>query len=144
MSQRIRGQEVTIQVVIDGSIKAGSLAQVMEFQLNPRTDITETPFLGEIEDDLDIMHHGYDFEFTVHEKDGTVRDILLDIVAREQDRTAHPAVNVVVTYAYRAGTASKSIVLENCFLKVDRMDIGGRKEYVSNRFSGKCKTISKL
>lgn len=144
MSQRIRGQEATVQIVVDGDVKGGSFAKITDFNLTPRTDIVETPFIGEIEDDLDIQHHGYDFDFSLHEQDKKTHELLLSIVAREQTRQRHPSVNVVVTFAYRAGEASQTIVLENCFMKMDSLSIGGRKEYVGNKFSGKCKTISAL
>lgn len=143
MSQRIRGQEATIQVIVDGDLKGGSFAKVTDFSLTPRTDIMETSFIGELEDDLDIQHHGYDFEFTIHEQDSKARAVLLDIVAREAARTAHPAVNIVVTFAYRSSSEpSSTVVLQNCFMKLDSISIGGRKEYVTNRFSGKCKTMA--
>jgi hypothetical protein len=144
MSQRIRGQEATIQVVVDGDVKTGSFSKVSDFSLDPRTDIQETDFLGEIETDLDIQHHGYDFSFTLHEQDKKTHDLLFDIVTREQNRVRHPAVNIVVSFAYRAGEPMSTIVLENCFMKMDTLSIGGRKEYITNKFSGKCKTIAEV
>ncbi len=144
MSQRIRGQEATIQVVVDSDVKSGTFSKVTDFNLTPRTDIVETEFLGEVEADLDIQHHGFDFDFSLQEQDSKTHDLLMDIVAREQARTRHPAVNIVVTFAYRVGEPAQTIVLENCFMKMDSLTIGGRKEYITNKFSGKCKTISKV
>lgn len=140
-SQRIRGQEATIQIVVDGDVKSGSFAKIVDFNLDPRQDLTETDFVGEVEADLDIMHHGYDFSFTIQEQDHKTHDLLIDIVTREQNRVKHPAINVVVTFAYR-GTSAQTIVLESCFMKMDSLTIGGRKEYITNKLSGKCKTLS--
>lgn len=144
MSNRIRGQEATVQVVVAGDLKGGSFAKVTDFNLSPRTEIMETPFLGEIEDDLDIQHHGYDFDFSVHEMDKKCRDLLFQIVSAEENRTRHPAINIVVTFAYRAGAAAQTIVLQNCFMKMDSLAIGGRKDYITNKFSGKCKKVSSV
>jgi hypothetical protein len=86
MSQRIRGKECTIQVVVDGDLKGGTFAKVTEFTLTPRTEIVETPFLGEIEDDLDIIHKGYDFSFQTQSQDSKAIKLLLAIVNRERAR----------------------------------------------------------
>lgn len=144
MSQRIRGQEATIQIVVDGDVKNGTFAKVTDFNLTPRTDVMETSFLGELEDDLDIQHHGFDFDYSLQEQDKKSHQLLMDIVAREVARTRHPAINIVVTFAYRAGEPAQTIVLQNCFMKLDGISIGGRKEYVGNKWSGKCKTIAEV
>ena len=145
MSQGIRGKECTVQVVIDGDLKGGTFAKVAEFNLTPRQEISETDFLGEVESDLDINHKGYDFSFTTQAQDNKALKLLLDIVARERARVAHPSINVVVTFEYRSATEpAEVIVLENCFLKHDSTSIGGGSDYVTHAWSGKCKTISEI
>jgi hypothetical protein len=145
MSQRIRGQEATIQVIVDGDVKRGTFAKVTSFNLTPRTDIVETPFLGEVEDDLDIQHHGYDFDFEVHQMDSKAYDLLQTIVGRERDRLEHPNINIVVTMAFRSvSEPSKTFVMEECFVKMDSLGFGGRKEYIAAKFSGKCKVVTSI
>jgi len=145
MSQRIRGKEATIQIVVDGDLKGGTFAKVTDFNLTPRQDITETPFLGELEDDLDINHKGYDFSFSSHSQDSKAIRLLLDIVARERTRTAHPSINIVVTFEYRSlSNPAEIIVLESCFMKMDGTSIGGGNEYITHSWSGKCKIVSEL
>lgn len=145
MSQRIRGQEATIQVIVDGDLQAGSFTKVVNFNLTPRTDLQDSAFLGETEDDIDINHHGFDFDFEIHHQDSKAFRLLQTIVGREQDHLAHPNVNVVVVIAYRSLTEpALSFVLEKAFLKMDTYQFGGRKEYVQSKFSGKCKTLSEV
>lgn len=144
MSQRIRGQEATVQIIVDGDVKSGTFSKVTDFSLDPRMDVNETDFLGEVETDLDVQHHGFDFQFTLQEQDDKTHDLLVLIVEREQARERHPSINIVVTFNYRAGNGSQTIVLENCFMKLDSLSIGGRKDYITNRWSGKCKTISEV
>jgi hypothetical protein len=145
MSQRIRGQEATIQVIVDGDLKRGTFTKVTSFNLTPRTDIVETPFLGEVEDDLDIQHHGYDFDFEIHHQDSKAFNLLTTVVEQEALRSAHPNVNVVVTIAYRSvSEPALTFVLERCFMKMDSYSFGGRKEYVNSKFSGKCKTLAQV
>jgi hypothetical protein len=142
MSQRIRGQEATVNIIVDGDLKGGSFAKVTNFNLSPRTDITETPFLGEVEDDLDIQHHGHDFDFEIHQQDGKAVDVLKLIVSREENRLPHPAVNILVTLKHRdVSTPATKLVLQGCFMKADSLSIGGRKDFVTMKFSGKCKTV---
>lgn len=145
MSQRIRGKEATIQVVVDGDLKGGTFAKVTDFNLTPRQDVTETPFLGEVEDDLDINHRGYDFSFNTQSQDSKAIKLLLDIVARERTRSPHPAINIVVTFEYRSlAEPTEILVLESCFMKMDGTAIGGANEYVTHAWSGKCKVVSEL
>lgn len=144
MSQRIRGQEATVQIIVDGDVKSGTFSKVTDFSLDPRMDVNETDFLGEVETDLDVQHHGFDFQFTLQEQDDKTHDLLVLIVEREQARERHPSINIVVTFNYRAGNGAQTIVLENCFMKLDSLSIGGRKDYITNRWSGKCKTISEV
>lgn len=145
MSQRIRGQEATIQLIVNGDLQAGSFAKILNFNLTPRTDITETPFLGEVEDDLDIQHHGYDFDFEIHHQDDNAWDLLQTIVGQEQLSQSHPDLNIVVTIAFRSLTEpALTFVLEKCFMKMDSFGFGGRKEYVNSKFSGKCKVVSEV
>lgn len=145
MSQRIRGQEASIQIIVDGDLKSGSFAKITNFNLTPRTDVVETPFLGEVEDDIDIQHHGYDFDFEIHHQDSKAFDLLQTIVGREAERLAHPNVNIVVTIAYRSlSEPALTFVLEKAFVKMDSFAFGGRKEYVNSKFSGKCKTLNEV
>lgn len=143
-SKRIRGQEATVQIVVDGDVKGGSFSKVTNFNLAPRQDVTETDFLGELESDLDFQHHGYDFDFEIHEMDNKVRRLLLDLVAREKARQPQPTINVVVTFAYQAGTPASTMVIQSAKIKLDSLSIGGRKEFVSNKISGKAKTVTEI
>ena len=139
MSLRTRGQEATIQITVDGRNQEGSWAKVKDFTATPRTDLVEENYLGELESDLDIMHHGYDLSFTVDMQDSATINYLQDIVAREQLATRHPVVNITVTYAFREGTATITELYTNVFLKVSEQTISGRSEYISVGFEGKAK-----
>lgn len=140
MSLRIRGQEATLRVTIDGVVQNGSWFKVKDFTVTARTDITETPYMGELEDDLDIQHHGFDLSFSVDVQDRKVLDFLSTIVAREQDQLAHPVITINVIYAFRADNGSPvAESFYNVFLKQSEGGAAGRKEYVNASFEGKCK-----
>lgn len=145
MSQRNRGQEITVQVIVDGDLQSGSWNKALDFTITPRQEISETGFLGELEDDLDFSHHGYDFDITFQELDEKLRDVLLDLVAREKARAAYPAIQIIGTITHRAGQGGvETLVLENAVFKFDSITIGSKKDFITTKISGKCKTMSRL
>lgn len=142
MSLRIRGQEVFVQAVVDGVLLQGSFTKVNDFKLTPKADLTESDFLGETETEPDVMHHGYDFSFTIHEMDNTAFQVWNQIVSSLTAGTTLPTVNLVVIKRYRdPGVKPVTMTLQNARIKLDSQDYGGRKDYVKTSWSGKCRTM---
>jgi hypothetical protein len=142
MSQRTRGSEVTLQVLIDGDLKNGSWAKVLDWTISPKQDIQETGFQGELEDDYDFAHHGYGFDFALQELDKNLRDVLLDFVAREQARAAYPDIQIVLTIKHRAGS-TETLVLENVKFKFDSIASAAKKDFINTKISGMFKTMTR-
>lgn len=141
MSQRTRGSETTVQVLIDGDLKNGSWAKVLDWSITPKQEVSETGFQGELEDDYDFSHHGYGFDMSLQEVDNKLRTVLLDLVAREQARAAYPDVQIVLTIKHRAGS-TETLVLENVKFKFDSFGAGAKKDYIGTKISGSFKTLS--
>ena len=144
-SKRIRGQEALVQVSIDGELQIGSFFKVRDFRTSERGDLVEESYLGELADDLDYMHHGFDGSFTLDNEDAGTLAFLADIVAREQSAEEHPDIVVTVTYIYRDPnldpvTESYSEVV----MRRSEQAIGGRKEYVQSTFEFKARTMQVL
>lgn len=140
MSLRIRGQEATVRVTVDGQVQDGSWFKVKNFTLTPRGDLTEEDYLGELESDLDHQHHGFDLSFEVDLQDRKVIDYMKTIIDREQNQAAHPNVTINVIFAFRGDNGQPmAISLYGVFLRPTEIGIGGRKEYVSAPFEGKAK-----
>ena len=145
MSLRQRGQEVTVRIAVDGVVQPGSFFKVTEFTTTPRTDINEESFLGELEDDLDIQHHGFDFSFSVQIQDEVVLDFLTTIVDREQFALQHPSIAITVIHIFREPGARNQVeVFHDVFLKLNEQGFSGRKEYTTASFEGKAKRRSQL
>lgn len=142
MSQRTRGSESTVQVLIDGDLKTGSWAKVLDWTISPKQDISETGFQGELEDDYDFSHHGYSFDMSLQELDKKLRDVLLDLVAREVARAVYPDVQIVLTIKHRAGD-TETLVLENVKFKFDSISSAAKKDFISTKISGSFKTLSR-
>jgi hypothetical protein len=148
MSQRVRGQEATLRVAVDGVVQQGSMFKVKDFTFTPRQDIVETDYCGEDETDLDFQHHGWDLAWSVDMMDATTIALLEKIVAAELAHEAHPKIVVTVIYTFREGAAAGGgRVLSyhtNLVLKQGDENGGGRKEYVSVKYEAKCKKRSVL
>ena len=144
MSQRTRGSETTIQVLYDGDLKGGSWAKVLEWSVSPKQEVSETGFQGELEDDYDFTHHGYGFDMTLQELDQKLRDVLLDLVSREQARGRYPDVQIVLTIKHRAGNNPvETLVLENVKFKFDSIESAAKKDFVSTKISGMFSTMTR-
>lgn len=139
MSDRLRGQNVTIRVAVDGDVQDGSWAKVKSFTASPRSDITEESYIGEVFDDLQFQHHGHDIAFEVDQQDANCIDFLTRIIQQEEDEGAHPVIVITAYYRYLDGSAAKTEVYQDVFLRMTETSVGGRKEYVSASFEGKCK-----
>lgn len=143
MSQRTRGSETTVQVIIDGDLKNGSWAKILDWNIAPKQDVTETGFQGELEDDYDFSHHGFGFDMTLQELDKKLREVLLDFVAREEARAAYPDIQIVITIKHRANV-TETLVLENVKFKFDSISSAAKKDFIQTKISGSFKKLGTL
>lgn len=143
MSQRMRGQEATIRIAVDGQLQQGSMVKVKDFTVTPKQDIKEEDYLGETESDLDLQHHGFGGSFSVDMFDDTTIKLLSTIVDRERQHLKQPEITLTVIYAFREGAAvggGKVVVYHtNLILKQGDEGFAGRKERITVKFEWACK-----
>lgn len=140
MSLKMRGQEVTMRMTVDGVLQQGSMFKATDWMATPRTDLNEDDYLGEQETDLDIQHHGWDLSFSVHTTDATALDLIDEIIDREDQHVAHPDIKLTVVYLFREpNVPGKIYIYHEVFLKADEEGAGGRKEKHKVKFTGKAK-----
>ena len=140
MSLRIRGQEMTLRVAIDGVAQAGSFFKVTDFTVTPRTDLQEADYLGEAETDIDIQHHGFDGSFSIDVQDARAIELLDDLVERNASGARPQDVTITAIYTFREpGNPSKATVYHECFIKQDEEGFPGRKERVKVKYTFKAK-----
>lgn len=139
MSTRIRGQEVTLRLTVDGKVLKGSMIKVTEFTANPRQDLEELPYMGEDEDEIDFQHHGYDLSWTVDVNDEIPLELLQTLIQRQVDRDSHPRISMAVIYNFRKGSGGKNKVeiYHKLKIKVSEQGFQGRKESVTVGFEAK-------
>ena len=142
MSSRIRGQETTLKVIVEGQDQKGTFINVLNWDVVPRVDNVETDFCGQDESDLDQMYHGVDFTFTVQEQDSAVKKYLVDLIARQANRERPQKVIIEVHSEYREpGITNDNLVIGSAIMKPDKIGSSGRKSYGEVAFSGKGKVF---
>lgn len=142
MSFRLRGQEATLRVTVNGETQEGSFFKVKDLTISPKQDITEEDYLGEVTSDFDIQHSGFDISFSVDMLDRSTIDFLSTIVANEEAQLAHPEITLNVLYAFRAGVDAVAESYYGVILKIADTSFGGRKEYTTVSFEGMAKKRS--
>jgi hypothetical protein len=142
MAQRIRGQEVTVMLVVDGNQQVGSFAKTERFKWNPMADLESSDFVGESTSEPDVQHHGYEFSFTVHQMEGNALAVWQNIANQLAAGGVLPNVSLVAVKKFRdPSLVPETVVFQRVALKLDDEDVGGRKDYVKNGFSGRCRSI---
>lgn len=141
----IRGQEVTVQMTINGVAQRGSFAKMEMFSATPRTELQNNDYLGEKLQVSDKIHHGWDFKFTMREQARDVFDAWKQILDAEEADAPQPTVHVVITTKYRdPSQPGVTLVIQDAVVKLDSWDIGGRKEYVKSSWSGAARKVREV
>lgn len=150
-SFRIRGQEVTVLLQVNGVPQAGSFAKVTGGGYTSRTDITNTGFAGEAEDEPDIIHNGWDIDFGIHEQDNTAIDnVWLPIIEAATSsspqvstpQTGLPTIDVIFIKKYRDPKLPPvTLTFTNVKIKLERGEFSDRKSYWTNRFTGSARKM---
>lgn len=139
MSLRQRGQEQIVRIAIDGQPMTGTWRKIKDFQVRPRTEFLEEGYLGETEDDYDIIHSGFEFSFSVDNEDDQTIRYMKELADREQSGLRPQSVTMTVINNYRERARQVADNYYEVLLIVDEHGSGARKEYVSTTFSGRCK-----
>lgn len=141
MGRRIRGEEGTVSLTVEGQLQDGSFTKVRNFKWMPKADIQESDFLGESSTDFDLQHHGYGFSFECDEEDNKVEEAYRKYVTAQEAGADLPKIVLNFTKRYRAGVPSKTLSFEQAVFKLDEQGMGGRKDYTKNSCTGAAKTM---
>lgn len=143
MSLRIRGQEQTLQVIVEGQDQVGTFLNVTDWTVTPRADLVETDIVGQDETSLDVQYHGVDFKFTVQEEDSKARQFFSDMMDRQRNRERPQKIIIIAHNTYRDSTdPENNMVITNAVMIPTEFGNSGRKEYSKVPFSGKGRIAS--
>ncbi len=135
-NQRLKGQEIVVDVVVAGVIQA-SLAAVKSFEVTRNFEITEEGYLGEKVDRYDEFFKGYSGKLELHFSDPGVFDFMQLVQDRATRRTPGLIVNIKAALTFPSG-ARRRLMFPNAFFGDMPMNSPGRGEYatVSLDFKG--------
>lgn len=142
MAQRIKGQEVFVQVVQDG-VPVASLTDIRNFEITPKLEKLEEQYLGETTKRYDEIFNGVDFKFDLHFEDAGVVAFVEAVKARAQRQTPGVKFNIQATLAFTNGTRPR-IILSDCYFSDLPISFGGRSEYGQFTVSGSCADFTRV
>lgn len=144
-SKSTKGLHRTLGLVLDGVQQVGSFTKVNSFTATPDAEIKKSDHLGEAESEVDMMHHGWNFQFGIEEQDSAAARAYERIVAAASAGTALPRIDIIEIRAYVDPSLQvETFIYQECVLKLDSDESSGRKEYNKSMFSGACKRRVRL
>lgn len=135
MSQRIKGQEISLNVVLDGAIQ-DSITDIRNFEVTPKIDILDEQYLGQTTDQFDEIFKGVHGKFDIHFESQDVFLFIQAVVNRARRRTPGTVVNIKATLNFPNGDRPR-VALQNVFFADFPITFGSRSDYgqISMEFS---------
>ena len=128
-SYRVRGQEVSVQVVQDGKIVA-ELNDVKSFDVEFQMNVMTEGYLGEFTDRRDDMFKGISGKIEFHIENNAPFDFINAVVQRSQSRVKGTQFNVQSTVNLPNGQV-KRLLVNDIFFSSIPVNVSGRSDYVT-------------
>jgi hypothetical protein len=128
-SYRVRGQEVSVQVVQNGKIVA-ELNDVKSFDVEFQMDVMTEGYLGEFTDRRDDMFKGISGKIEFHIENNAPFDFINAVVQRSQSRVKGTQFNVQSTVNLPNGQV-KRLLVNDIFFSSIPVNVSGRSDYVT-------------
>lgn len=132
-SYRLRGQEVSVQVVQNGALLA-DISDVKSFEVEFQLDVMSEGYLGEFTDRRDDMFKGITGKIEFHIENGAPFDLVNAIVQRAQRRVPGTQFNVQSTVRLANGQR-KRIVINDLYFGSVPFNVASRTDYVTYSLS---------
>lgn len=134
--QRIKGQEVEVQLVVDGAVQ-DSLTAIQNFSVSREFSTTEEGYLSEKANRYDEYYNGFSGSMDLHFSSPDVFDLMQSIQDRAQRRDPGVQINIKATLNFPSGERRR-VLLQDCFFDSIPMNFGSRGDYgsVSLNFKG--------
>jgi hypothetical protein len=136
-SQRAKGQDVVLSVLVDGALQV-RIDTIQSAQLEYEMDILEEGYLGESSDRPDSIYKLTRVSLKGHCNSQAYFELADAIVNKARRRAGSPVrIDVVGTFYFPNGDAPTLILPDVHFGSIP-LDIGGRDAYVEFSLEGKC------
>lgn len=126
---RIKGQETSIDVIVDNVVKQ-NLVDIKSLETEDQLEIIKEGYLGETTDRRDMVYRGFSGRLEAHIENRQYLDFRQAMVDKARRRTPGARVNIRTTLAFPGGPRVR-IVLKDVSFGPMPLNIGGRAEYVT-------------
>jgi hypothetical protein len=135
-AQRIKGQEVSIAITLDGALQT-QIDTIQSADIEMELDLLQEGYIGETSDRVDSVYKTISISVTGHANSQAYIE-LADAIARRAQRRSGGAlrIDLVGTFAFPNGDFP-SLVIPDVFFESIPFNIGGRDEYVEFTLSGR-------
>lgn len=132
--QRIKGQEVEIQIVADNAVQS-SLTAIQSFEAVRKFEVKEEEYLGEKANRYDEIFKGYTIALDLHFSNPDVFDFMQLVQDRAQRRTPGVIVNIKATLNFPSGVRRR-LLFPDIFFEDIPMNFGSRSDYGTVSLNG--------
>lgn len=127
MSQRIKGQEVSVLLIVDGEVM-DTITDVRSFSVTLLIDTLSEGYLGETTERQDEIFKGVEGDISFHFENQDVFNLFAKIVDRAQRRTPGVRVNIKATMNFPNGDSPMWIIYDVAFGNL-ATKFGSRADY---------------
>jgi len=141
-SQRIKGQEVELQLVIDGTVQ-DTVTAFSSFEISAELEKLEESYLGEKTPRFDEIFNGISGSLDFHSENKSVFNIMQSIIDRAKRRTPGTQINLKATLNYPNGDRPR-VLLQDVYFGAIPLNFGSRSDYGSVSLDFSCSDIKVL
>ena len=136
VAQRIKGQEVTLSVSIDGQPQL-TIDTIQSAEIEWEVELLEEGYLGETSNRVDSVFNLIRVMIEGHINNQSYLELADAIAARARNRTGSPIrFDIVGSFAFPNGQFP-SVVIPDVYFDAIPFNIGARNEFVSFSLTGK-------
>ena len=145
MATRIKGQDVLVQVLLDGVPKIVAGSPIRNFEITPKFSKLEEQYLGDPSKRYDEIFDGVDFKMDMNFEDAGVIELVEAIRNRAigQQLANKVTINIQAKLLFSNGQ-TPIIVLQDCYFENLPITFGGREQYGQFTLSGSCSIFSRI
>lgn len=125
--QRIKGQEVEVILVVDGTPQA-NITDVRSFEIAAKLELKEEGYLGEKTNRYDEIFNGIRGRIELHFENQDVFDLMKSVADRAKRRTPGTQINIKATLNFPNGQRPR-VIIPDCFFGEIPINFASRSDY---------------
>lgn len=129
MAQRIKGQEVSVLLIIDGT-QADTITDIKSFEVTFMTEILTEGYLGETTNRKDEIFNGVSGRMELNFENQDIFALFTSVIDRARRRTPGTVINVKAALNFPNGERPKIYINDVSFGPMP-MNFGSRSDYGS-------------